>query len=206
MSLNAQAQKLIEAPLQIENGVHGLALSLWLYLWLVARVNHRGYVCKEIGRMAEGLSQPIEQVVQWLGTLEKAGLIACESPAPYLVIRLCSWSSDESKLNLETERIQLTLAAAEPESDLYVPVRQQQLAADLNKSGKGGQGEREVDLDTLAGELGAGESDLPDLEHLVRHHPSAVIAKALSRVRATPQNQIKKSRLAFFRFLLHKLT
>jgi hypothetical protein len=50
-----------------------------------------------------------------------------------------------------------------------------------------------------------GEEDV-DVRTLTRGIPHAIVRKALRRVRLTPASQIRKSRVALFRYLLAKLS
>lgn len=204
MSLSTQARTLVEAPLLVENGALGLGQSVWLYLWLVAHINHRGYVCREITRVSDALHAPVETIAEWLAVLQAAGLITCEHPAPYLVIRLCFWSADADadppKPGLEAPES----AAAVPPARIEVPVRQQAAAADQSNSGEGAGG-GEPDLATACRILAIPESEQFEVADILSRHPPALIRRALERVAATPASQIRKSRLALFRYLLARI-
>lgn len=76
------------------------------------------------------------------------------------------------------------------------------IALEKNRDGGAGEGI------TLAKELAA---ILPDVEpseidRILHHYPAATITKTLDRVRKTPAQKIRKSKVALFRYLLAKFS
>ncbi len=192
----------IAAALRVPNPVRALGGAVWLYLTLMQAANHRGIVVRTRARLAEALSISEELVDIFLKRLKETRLIVITSPSPYLVISFPAWPNsnpDENAKSPHRREVHGQIA-------LEVPVSKQLAAADLKKAnGVGGSGEGAGDL------LAELQREFPDAERAdllrdVGKHTESIVRQALVRVRATPVDQIRKSRLALFRYLLGKLS
>ena len=202
-TLGQVARNLLEAPLVLDKPVDRLGRSLWLYVRLLTASNHRGTICRHIGKLAEDLSVPEQQIDEWLKRLTEAGLIEIQSPAPFLVIKLGLWSDASSPSSEEPPESSTPDAAVQSEAPVRSDSYSNAIAA-ISYRGDGGQGEGEALLGEILSTLG--ESDAAQFRPVLGHYPPSAIRQALRRVATTPANQIRKSKTALFRYLLGKLT
>jgi hypothetical protein len=183
--------------------VHRLGRGVWLYLWLLTAVNAHGLVCRSVRTIANRLHRPEGEILDWLGRLVGLGLIEVRAPAPNLVIKLAMWPGN-SRANLPNPS---ETASQSKHPREFVPVSRLQhagkQAANENIAGGGVPGEGgglEAELiETLGG------TDAASILDSLADVPETLVRKALTRVRATPSEKIKKSRLALFRYLLTQL-
>lgn len=197
-----RTERAIASMLQTPNPVRMIGSAVWLYLLLLQTANHRGLVVRTRTRLAESLMITEDLVDIYLMRLMQRRLIDIQSPSPYLVISLSGWSSSKTPHTTNTpDSLQESSQIA-----LNVPVSSSKLlaAADKKKNGVGVSGEGV----TLLAEL---EREFPETEHNelsrdIAAHSEATIRKALARVRSTPSDQIRKSKVALFRYLLGKLS
>ncbi len=189
----------LAAPFSAPQPVDQLGRSLWLYLHLLRLANPRGIALRTSDRLVEDLAIPKAMLEEWLGRLAGARLAEIQSPAPYLVIKLPFWSG-----TTDTQREDSDLASASNGSGaLEVPVSsKQQQAAAFNQAGEGGLGEGEALVAEVVRVLGG--ADANEVRGLIAEFPKPVVLKALIRVKTTPSSQIRKSKLALFRYLLAK--
>ncbi len=191
----------VEAPFLPKDRIDRLGRALWLYHHLLLVANHRGLVLRTLERLSDELVVPKRQIEEWLRRLTMAKLVHLEAPAPFLVIRLVFWPSSD-----DAPREKAGLPSGNSgHSHNEVPVSsKQQSAAAFNKAGEGGTGEGEALVNEIAQALdGAGSEEV---RSLIEEYPKPVILKALIRVKTTPSSQIRKSKLALFRYLLTKFS
>ena len=191
----------LAAPLSVSGFREEVGDAIWLYLYLVVSANHGGIVLRQLDRLANDLLVEASEVKSWLSRLQRTRLVDLESPAPYLAIKLRSWSGDDSprtQKRLENPSKQIV--------PLGVPVGSSSAAAAAASSNaeNGGLGEGEGLLQRVLSVLG--ETDEVEFRDLLKQHPTERIHQALIRVQATPPEQIRKSKAALFRFLLNKLS
>lgn len=174
--------------------------ALRLYLNLLCHVLHGGTVIRTQAKLSEDLDVPEAEVERMVERLAAADLVEVKCPSPHLVIRLRSWSDSECHPRPYPQE-----AGSSGPLHEDVPVgSQQQPAASSKLSGEGGAGEGGELFETCRSLLGPGDEP-GDLKQLVESYPVEIIRRALARVRATPDRQIRRSRLALFRYLLIKL-
>jgi hypothetical protein len=174
--------------------------ALPLYLDLLVHALAGGTVIRTRERLAEDLAVSEADIDDLLGRLERAGLIELRSPAPFLAIRLRFWPGRRPRPR--------PLPPADALSLVEVPVgssSKQQHAAAFKQFGDRGPGEGVPLATEAAGVLGVAAENA-ELAALLSAFPEPLIRRALTRVRATPMREIRKSRLALFRYLLAKLS
>ena len=200
MSQQWMSRSSVEAPFLAANGMERLGRSVWLYLHLLRSANHLGLVMRTVERLHDELVVPKETIEEWLRRLVDSRLLVIESPAPFLVIKLPFWSSHVDPTSENPGQPSGSGASA-----LEVPVSsKQQPAAAFSQAREGGAGEGEALLAEVARSLdGAGTGEVRDL---LSEFPKHVVLKALIRVKTTPSSQIRKSKLALFRYLLTKFS
>jgi len=194
-----QTERAILAMLQTPNPTRMIGSAVWLYLALLANANHRGLVVRTRKSLADLLTITEDLIDIYLMRLVHCRLIDIKSPSPYLVISLSGWANSNTSKNEDSSH----LAAESGQIVLEVPVSQLAEAEKI-KNGVRGPGEGGSLVDELSREFP--ESARADLEQDIATHTPAVMQSALARVRATPPDQIRKSRLALFRYLLGKLS
>ncbi len=183
------------------NGIDQLGRAVWLYLHLIRIANHRGIVMRTVDQLASELVLPNATVEEWLQRLDDAKLIHLESPAPFLVIKLPFWSGNGVPKRENPGPLSVSERAA-----LEVPVsssKQQPAAAASKQTGEGGAGEGVGMVAEVARSLDAGHEEI---RQAIAGLPNEIVLKALLRVKMTPTSQIRKSKLALFRYLLAKFT
>lgn len=197
------ARSLVAAPFKAEKAQETIGSALWLYVWLVALVNSTGHVCRTTDTLGHDLAVTEDQIDAWLATLVDAGLIRIHTPKPFLVLKLASWP--DSDACDAPNRIENSGQHAAAPKDVPVSSSLQQAAAEQsNKQEDGGAGEGEALL--RAAEAILTPADSIALRQLVEAYPARIVDQALQRVAAVPAGQIRKSKLALFRYLLTKLT
>ncbi len=189
--------ELLRPALDVTDAPTKLGRSLWLYALLITVASNEGRVIRTSARLASDLSVEENTIQDWLKRLEKHSLIQIQSPPPYLVTRLRFWPSRDQNRSPNPPK-----TAAKQAKHKYVPVGSSKLAS--SKAGEvGGSGEGE-DLDrAVASELGVSREEI---EQWIADYPETIVQRALTRVRNTPESQIRKSKEALFRFLLTRLT
>lgn len=212
MSSHESIRTLLNKPFDIPHGVHELGRGIWLYLWLLANANAKGFVLREADTIADALEVTLEEAMQWLDRLVALKLIEVPGPPPHVVIKIPMWSAEPSRSFPSSGEN----TPQSPDALRGVPVSRLQAAKQQAASenifenlaaasyGDRGLGEG-VDLrELLVATLGAAEAD--EIGDALSDYPDAVVRKALDRVRTTPATQIRKSRLALFRYLLTKFS
>jgi hypothetical protein len=192
-------RRVIEAPFAPTDAIGRLGRAVWLYLHLVRVANEFGLAMRTVARLHEELVVPEAEAQEWLARLEKAKVVRIDSREPFLVIKLPFWSGTVAPRAAN---------AAQPSSSgadaLEVPVgsSKQQPAAASKQSGEGGLGEGDALVAEISRVLDV--SDLEEIRQTITGVPNEVVLKALLRVKMTPTSQIRKSKLALFRYLLTK--
>src|SRR5262245_51931388 len=106
MIWNASTQAALAAPFQMQNAPSTLGRALWLYLAFVHAATEQGLVVRTRSRLAKELSVPEPTIDEWAERLRKADLIRVLSPAPYLAIKLRSWSDERPPAEEKPEAIE----------------------------------------------------------------------------------------------------
>ncbi len=193
--VGSNALALLAAPFAVSEPITTIGDALWLYVALIAHATTSGHVCRARTHLAHDLTVSEDQIDTWLGTLLDARLVSLIAPAPFLVMKLTFWSGSE--VSLKEDARENSSSAPPPTSN--VPVHSRAIAA-FKLSGDGGQGEGAMRRTELADILGSPA----EVDALLASVPLPVIRQALRRVALTPPDQIKKSKLALFRYLVAK--
>jgi hypothetical protein len=190
----------VEAPLTLKDAIDSLGRAVWLYLHLLKIANPPPIVLRTVERLAEELALPEQTIEEWLRRLSASKLIRIDSPPPFLVIKLLSWldSGDATSEGLGSA----SGLNGYSHSEVPVSSSKQQAAAAPKQTGEGGAGEGEGLLNEVAQALDG--ADREEVRSLIGEFPKPVVLKALIRVKTTPSSQIRKSKLALFRYLLTK--
>lgn len=183
--------RLVRAALDVPQRVTALGPAVWLYLYLLVEVGHDGRLCRQSTRIASDLGVTEPDVASWVTALASAGLIIVLSPSPYLVLKLPLWSGNASN----QARVPL---------DARDSYRSNAIEAINNRGEDRGQGEGEELLREILETLG--ETDSAPFRRALDHFAPSVIRHALERVRAAKPGQIRKTKTAYFRFLLGRLS
>ncbi len=193
------AERAIATILQTPNPVRMIGSAIWLYLTLLQTVNHRGLVIRTRKQLADALMVTEGVVEIYVMRLHQRRLVEIKSPSPYLVISLPEWADSEHETSVNKPH------SSDQSRQIALEVPVSQLAeAGKKKNGVRVSGEGVSLLAELEREFpGAARADL---EQDIATHSPAVVQTALTRVRNTPPDQIRKSRLALFRYLLGKLS
>jgi hypothetical protein len=194
---------LLGAPYRDSHGREAVGDALWLYAWLVAIVNTSGHVCRTRASLAKDIGATDAEIETWIERLEDSKLIQVLTPSPYLALKLRSWPREAR----DTSQMPMQFGPSRAEQR-NVPVGSSLLLlagkANASNAGKqgvdGGAGEGEGLLAEAQAVVAA--PDVSSLRELVAKHPPERIRDALARVSRTPPGQIRKSRLALFRYLL----
>jgi len=174
--------------------------AVWTYLALLRAANHRGVVCKRSDQIAGALGLEEAGLLGDLEKLSELGLVRSLSPAPYLVIQLVLWPGKRDMSDVQVA----DSAAQQPAVQEEARASSSDAAASATQPEDGGQGEGGALLDRVLAVLGP-EPDANEMRDLVSAHPPDVVERALRRVEATPDQQIRRSKTALFRYLLAKL-
>jgi len=154
-----------------------------LLVILRSRAGPRGVASVHEDILAKGAEASKEEVGAGLERLGRAGLLQILTPAPFLVLKVRSWSGSGRKP-----------ANSRPSAYSY--------SSSINRLNESyrqpGQTLLREILDTL------GEIDPTSFEGAVRNFSPEVIRKALDRVRRA--RSFRKNRTALFRYLLTKLS
>lgn len=177
-----------------------LGRAALLYLVLLPLASNRGIIIRTRMFLANALAVSEADIDIWLSRLEKAGLVIRQTPPPYLVLKLRFWSGGGGEAAVSGSESRAV------QEDVPVSSKQQAAAvfSKSRASGDGVQGEG-TELGAAMREV-LGESDERVFQEIIIQFPESTIRWALARVRATPERQIRKSKLALFRFLLTKFT
>lgn len=197
------ALELLEAPFRIPNRIARLGPSLWLYVRLITIANSSGRVCRTTNTLAHDMDVAESELGTWVTRLAAAGLLEVQNPAPYLVLKLRLWPSMESK-SQESSDVQPRAPAPLGGSSklLHASAAENEKSKQAGKHEDGGPGEGEALLPEVLGVLGTTEQ--AKARDLIARYPGFLVRRALRRVEITPADQIRKSRLALFRYLLAK--
>jgi hypothetical protein len=191
-------RRVIEAPFASTDAIGRLGRSVWLYLHLVRVANEFGLAMRTVARLHEELVVPEAEVQDWLARLEKAKVIRIDSREPFLVIKLPFWSG-----TVPARAASVAQPSGSGADALEVPVSgKQQPAASSKQSGEGGLGEGGGLVAEISRVLDV--IDHEEIRRTIAGVPNEVVLKALLRVKMTPTSQIRKSKLALFRYLLTK--
>jgi hypothetical protein len=200
MNTNWISRSAVEAPLSLKDAIDSLGRSVWLYLHLLKIANPPPIVLRTVERLADELAVPEQTIEEWVRRLSESKLIRLESPPPFLVIKLPSWLGSGDATG---EGVGLSSGlSGHSHSEVPVGSKQQAAAAALQQTGEEGVGEGEALLDEVARVLDGADRD--EVRSLIGELPKPVVLKALIRVKTTPSSQIRKSKLALFRYLLTK--
>jgi hypothetical protein len=192
----------VEAPFAARSGIDQVGRAVWLYLHLIRVANHNGIVMRTAERLSEELMVSKQTTDRWLIRLSSAKLIRLEAPPPFLVIKLPIWPGEDDASDANSGLP--SGSSGHSHNEVPVSSSKQQAAAASNQAGEGGAGEGEALISEVTQALdGAG---IEEVRSLVAEFPKPVILKALIRVKTTPSSQIRKSKLALFRYLLTKFT
>lgn len=187
--------RILEKPRIVEK----LGRAVWLYVDLVSAASREGLVCRSLERLSKDLSVSEEKITEWLDRLVQTNLALVTAPAPFLVIRLKTWPGS----GLEKRLIDPESRPQSSSSHNKVPVSSsKQAALAISKQSEdGGLGEGTTLLDEALKTLD--ESDRDAVQQILNRYTEPLIRRALARVENTPPGQIRKSRLALFRYLLN---
>lgn len=211
MSTDTYAHPLLATSLVASEPAHLPGPALSLYAWLMTEANARGIVCRESSSIAKSLDRPETEIVAWCEHLAASRLIAILTPPPHLVVKLPLWSGERAvptPKSPEKPAKNLLPNRGSEESLLKLSYRslsqaKQEATNEASSSkywGDKGLGEG----GTLLRELHAVIGDHAGIPELLKRYPEPVIRAALAKTRATPTDQIKKSRAALFWFLIGK--
>ncbi len=199
----SRVERLLHAPLALDRARASLGDALWLYVRCLALATTSGHACRTRALLAGDLGTVEEEIDRWVSVLVDAHLVSVVSPAPFLVLKLSFWSGSP----LDSDREEPHPSSNSPLSLEEVPgsgnsTAGQSSAASsaIKQSGEGGPGEGA----TVRARLLALYGDAGEVEALLARVPLPVVTRALRRLQLTPSWQIKKSRLALFRFLVAK--
>lgn len=176
--------------------VASLGPAVWLYVVLVLHAGYGGTVIHTQDRLVEELGVTESDVAGWLDRLVTAGLVRVQSPLPYLVCRIRSWSGPEAEARLPARDYPAVPDSRIEDSNSNAG---NVLSGSRAMAGIGGLGER--DLGELAREV-LGPDIEAELPAILARHPKEHIRRAIDRVRSTPPEKIRKSRIALFRYLV----
>ncbi len=197
--------RLASAVFEVPNPEVTLGPALWLYVYFLSRIGHRGRLCRKSEEIARDLGLAEDEVQARLETLVSVGLVLLLSPAPFLAIKLRFWPGSEPDPAAEEPSNGGPSRAAQEEVPVSSSAAAAAAAAAFNNHGEdGGRGEGEALLGEVLDVLG--EGDPAELGTLLEQYSADVVRRALLRVQATPAGRIRKSRVALFRYLLAKLS
>jgi hypothetical protein len=200
-SLDSVPRSAVKAPLGIARPVVTLGPAIWLYLAFIVAAGTSGRVIRTRSRLAKDLAVPESSIDGWLTQLVEAGLVTVQSPLPFLVLTLRFWSGSTAN-----ERAEAGNSRGRTDAALdNVPGKSRAEAIALNKYSAGDRGLGEGE--TLRTEVLAVLPDIdPDeLGRILARYPAETIRRAITRVKGTPEQAIRKSKAALFRYLLARL-
>ena len=175
--------------------------AVWTYLALLKAANYSGVVSKRLDQIAAALKLDEPTLLADLAKLADLSLIRSLNPAPYLVIQLAMWPGRGDAPAMDAPAVSSETPIAHSE----VPVSSSAAAAaSATKPEVGGQGEGGALLERVLAVLGP-EADAEEMRDTVGTYPPETVRRALQRVEATPDRQIRRSKTALFRYLLTKL-
>ncbi len=188
----------LDAVIAVPNGVQSIGRALWLYVALMRHASYGGTVIRTQERLVDELGVSESEIAAWLSRLIEAKLVRVQSPFPYLVARLRSWSGEVPRgADLPSNRP--AISGQHLEGSYSNSSNKKSSDNTAIAIGEGGAGEGA--LLKLAREiLGAGADE--ELPAILKRYSEAHVLRVLDRVRNTPPEKIRKSRLAFFRYLI----
>jgi len=74
--------------------VASLGRAVWLFLAFIRHAGYGGTIIRTQARLADELGVAETDVAAWLDRLVTTGLVRVQSPLPYLVCRVVSWSGE----------------------------------------------------------------------------------------------------------------
>jgi hypothetical protein len=190
----------LDAVFGVPRPADRLGGSLILYLALVRHAGPHGSVISTRARISKELGVEEDRIGRWLSCLVAAGLVRVQSPLPYLVAHLVSWSG-ENPSERENPSNSEALSKAHIEDSYSYQSNKQLSGKQAIAIGDGGAGEGV--LARLAREVVGPEVEA-ELPAILAHHSPDHVARALDRVRNTPPEKIRKSKIALFRYLIAK--
>jgi len=196
------SRSVVEAPFIAKEGIDRIGRALWLYFHLVRNANGHGIVMRTLDRLSEELVISKQTIEKWILRLSSARLIHLEAPPPFLVIKVTSWPGEDNAAG--KDRGSSSAVSGPEHSEVPVSSSKQQAVAGSNQTGEGGPGEGEALVTEVVAALD--DADRDEVRSLIADLEKPVILKALIRVKTTPSSQIRKSKLALFRYLLTKFT
>jgi transposase-like protein len=174
-----------------------LANAVRLYVHLARLATPWGLIIRSRKRLAGDIGVSENAIDRWVKRLAETHLVHVQVPSPFLVIRMRFWSA-----SVDSRVKESTPAGPEASTRENAPGSSelQQAAAASKSSGVGGLGEGVP----LSADVRAvlGDADATEVAALVDQYPEYIVRKALRRVELTPASQIRKSKLALFRYLL----
>jgi hypothetical protein len=187
----------LDAAIRVSNSVDSIGNSLFLYVALIGRAGSSGTVIVTRARVAGELAVEEGRIDRWLVRLVAAGLVHVHSPLPYLVARLVSWSGE---VRSEPENPGNSGVFTESHIEDSYSYQSNKLlgnqAIAIGDRGAGEGGLRKLAREVVGPEI---EAELPTI---LSRHSADHVARMLERVRRTPSDRIRKSRLALFRYLI----
>ncbi len=158
--------------------------SLWLYLYLLLAVNRAtGTRLLSPGAVAREMGIREETIRSWLGHLRRQGYVRVERVGSHLHVTVKKWGQESVK-----ETLHSTPASKKaPENGDHTPPRSESL----------------LTPEELARRLGAEPVD-EFLTEAVEEVDAATLEDIVAQVERVPEERIRKSRLALFRYLLKR--
>jgi len=84
----------LDALFAVPRPVASLGRAIWLFAALIRHARYGGTVIRARERLVEELGVAESDLTAWLDRLSDAGLVRVQSPLPYLVCRVVSWSGE----------------------------------------------------------------------------------------------------------------
>lgn len=156
--------------------VRRMRQAIWLYLYLLLAMNpSTGKRLLDPRQVAEAMGLREATIRSWLGHLRKQGYVTAERQGDLVLVKVTRWQEETPSAEPAPEPPDLPTAQPGPL----------------------------ISRDTLASALECDPEDPFLTEVLAREDPGR-LREVLDRVERIPQAQIRKSRLALFRFLLNR--
>ena len=173
----------------------------WLFRHLRGRATHRGLVIAREAVLLQELGCEPATLRGALAELEQSDVVEILAPLPFLVLKLAhSWSGKRSAIAESPEKS----PDSEPSRYSYSFNNQAIDKSHAIAGENGGAGEGEELIEEILATLG--EPDPTTFRGVLTHYPEAVIRSVLARIRRMPPERVRKSKTAYFRFLLAKTT
>ncbi len=158
--------------------------SVWLYLYLLLAVNREtGSRLLSPDAVAREMGLREENIRSWLGHLRRQGYVRVEREGAHFLVTVKKWRQESVKEPLHSPR--------PPKKALE------------DASNTSSQLKSRRDVNELARRLGADPTD-GFLTEAAKEVDRATLEEVLATVDRVPEERIRKSRLALFRYLLEK--